>query len=264
MKERDLSLESEPSKLVREWIERGKGKSVVGGYGTSIEVLKSILDTRTIKGYPDEVKMKYMHDLTPNGEQIYHLVPFFSAIEKINPYFAIQIFENYRDRSHEFVTRELNMLEGKRVLRDYAIRNAIEKYFESQFGIKTGYDEILEITKRISIDDFYEYCDQLKNEGLATVVGDALSSEDYDRLEVRHILQSLKRKKIAPVLPEIFQRRGVIIYFGEQVLSHKTYVGQEDEGEIIVISQMSLDLSHVYGIEPLSSHERKLILNWRF
>ena len=80
---------------------------------------------------------------------------------------------------------------------------------------------------------------------------------DYDYMGLEGINISLPR--LRRVLDGSLSRRGVLVYYNNNIFQHKVIKGEEMPEEIMVISKEPMNLDVISGIQPQSEVDRRAL-----
>lgn len=237
--------------LVKHWETEGFSRAALAGYGNSFPFFQRLFSSNEIPwqaAYNDSNLMPYQKELLDQGGYLYYAYPFVNHLGLHCPQLA--------SRLHNQRNVDLSAHVIHRMLKNAAGDHAILHHFELLTGIKYQEpDEIVtmayllfpELARRFKKDkllekEFYFFTDQA-----------AWTEPPVISLATVNI--SLPRLK--KILSEAIARRGVILYYNQEILNHKLIAGHESEYEIIIHTEKPLTAHTISGIKILSEPDRK-------
>ena len=234
-------------------VEQGFNENAIAVFGTTTTVLKRILETGQILPNP-AFGLEYQRQLTKSGKFLYYALPLLGRIEPVIPHLVQKIRARFpSDWSKEEIGQDFQPDYVKKVATHYAAMTAVEDKFHEETNINLPFDAVIGLASEVL--PVKQFRDVKKDLDPIFDVDEDYSLEVHGE-EIAHAKSSLERSRLVEVLETAFKKRGVLIYFNNEILNSKIYPGHEAEGEIMVVSDKPLPLNVISGVEILSEAER--------
>ncbi|MBI4066816.1 hypothetical protein HY407_00380 [Candidatus Gottesmanbacteria bacterium] len=240
--------------LVQQWLTEGYSKKAVAAFGTSVEFLERALASGEIHWavpQPDQKPLPYQRPLLKKGGHLYFAYPFINHLRPHEPNLVQQLQDRLNvDLSYHAIKRSLGYHAGYQ---------AISHYYESQTGMKLSSEGIVLLAHTLFPDLVHPYRDN-------SFLADEYDFIAYPLREWRkpHSLglehSTMPLDQLKKIIAQCLSRRGVIIYYNQQILKGTNVrPGFESEDEIIIYSQKPLTLTVISGIKPLAKSDQEAI-----
>lgn len=234
------------------WLNVGFNDLAVAGVGLSAESTNKLILTGEVPYHcPNPDMLPYQRELVKEGGFLYYTHPFIDNLSRHNPRLARRIL-----RTVEGVE---NCLDEDRIndsLGYYALRNGVDDAYYEKLGVHRDSRFIVTMFASIFPTATRAYFNE--NPDLRKIITDWEFTEgDESGLEtIEATLEDLRN-----LMDTCLRRRGVIVYYNEKVLEHKTLLNHEDEADLMILSKQPLRADVVSGIVPLSDTDRTVMLH---
>jgi hypothetical protein len=170
--------------------------------------------------------------------------------------------KDYASASDERLEKKYSIENAVDLTKSYAFTNSVRDHFEAQTGIRPDEEVILAIAYD---EDYKTYLAEMrgpsKNTPFELLLEEGLyAQQDGDRDdEIDELRSAIDSEKLHDVAQECFRRRGVLLYFDQNILLPTTDQG-ELGAEIVTITDNPLFASSITGIEFLSPADREAVI----
>lgn len=238
---------------LRQWVERGFTNKGVALYGTSSELVQQIANTDIVPSVPHSDMLPYQRQLVGEGGHLYFFFPVIEHMREKNPALMEEYYRRFKGRSRKQVDKDF--IGTQESARNYATWKTLEATVKRLTGITAhntdllavAYELLPEQLHKIRSEDPYVWYDE----------DDAIYNSAPE--EVAKIKAFPNQLQLTQALREGLERRGVLIYFNGNILSHRTLTGIADEHELLIVSAQPLRQNTISGIEILSDADRQVL-----
>lgn len=242
--------------LLRLWLETGRDQRAVAVRGMSVEALRATLNTGIIPS--SYAQLDYQQQFTEGGKYFYYLLPFYDKLQREAPELLRTIEESLGGFGLG-IRRELSRKEQRSRSVYYAREAALADCFYDKTGKRVDGPDVITLGCDLLPEEINSFCERT-----GYWYGHPLELHNFPEalLEIKTRVQgemgwdevTLKR-----IISECIKRRGVLIYFGEEIFSHRLEAGKEDEVEVLLVTDRPLTAAVISGIEVLSRADRKVL-----
>lgn len=234
--------------ILRRWLENGFNRNTVAVFGTSIENLERILTTKQIPSF--EIKLSYQKRLVEGGRFLYYSFPLITS-----------------NSSERFYNGD-----RRASLERYAKAQAIRHCFFKQTGIDLEQYDVLALAFEFLTRDrardeageiftrkfFIEYL-RLVGDETDDEICEEIDCGVSDKYKLTAVKSQIDSDSLKRILSACLKRKGVIIYLNSNIFKHQIEAGQEDEEELLIVSDKPLSIDDISGIEILSYEDESAL-----
>ncbi|MBI2338302.1 hypothetical protein HYU95_03925 [Candidatus Daviesbacteria bacterium] len=241
--------------LVRHWLSEGYSKQAVAGYGNSVEFLQKAVESGEIPwnaSFKDPDLLPYQKQLLKKGGYLYYAYPFIDQLQPLKPRLVNKLYNNLdpEDLSKDAIRPHLLF---------YAAYNAIPHQFHSYTGIQVDGPHPLIALTHLLFPDLVTQCQDDILQFFFDLYKDSADWQEPSQLGLAQSNLSLPQLK--EILAQAISRRGVILYYNQQLTNYHLVPGIESDKEIMIHSKEPLTLEVISGIEPLSKSDQEAVEN---
>lgn len=241
---------------LNQWLNAGFDEKAVALVGTSVETFKQLLDTSLIPPHQPSARgepmLPYQKELLKDGGYMYFAYPFIERIKSYDLTLASNLEEVFESDEH--------MIDSSKF---YAYRNAWTRSFFEQTGVKYSNWQDLAAMAAVLFPRILR--NQLDDPIYPIDEGDFSDIDLTDTIgrkgSVRFEASDMSLSQLKRILADCLARRGVLLYYNEEIFQHQVEQGNEDPQEIYMISRKPLNASVISGVQILSNADKRALRN---
>ncbi len=240
--------------VLNQWVAAGFDENAVAAQGTSVEQFRMVLQSGQISWSSprSEVRMlPYQKKLLAGSGYLYYACPFLERTRLYRPTLSEEI-------EGEFPGKPPSIEYMIKLCRFYANMKARRDFFQQETGqFYNGSNQILALAGLLFPRMYRGFLKDPEVE--IEVAGGMLMLEVPTTGGLDSSQMSLPQ--LRRILQECLKRKGVLIYFNNNIFQHKIVKGIESESEIVIISKEPMTTDVISGIQILSNADRRALRN---